>query len=313
MKRIAALLNPAGGKGRARRLWKRLRRDFPGPVGDMTLFASRRPGEMEQLARRAAEEGFERILVIGGDGTLFETVNGLMDHSGHPRQGSLAVSALPAGSSCDFLRSFPMPYQFESVLPALQQSPPCQLDLMQLILDDNPEKGSRICLNAASFGLSGKAACSAGRAFAFLPPAIGYLSGFFVHLPLFQPIHAEVTMNGQAWYQGSLWNLFLCNGRFSGGGMLWAPDADMHDGRADVLLIQPVPWRRVPGYVPKLFDGTLQRVAEARTSRVAEMEIRLDRTVDAELDGEPYRFRSIRMKMLPGVLPWIMPVLPVTS
>ena len=263
---------------------------------------------MEQLARQAAEQGYERILVIGGDGTLFEAVNGLTDSGGHPLQGSIAVTALPAGSACDFLRSFPLPFQFESLLPALQQSPSCRLDLMQLILDGDQQKGRRICLNAASFGLSGKAAYSADKLFSFLPPAIGYLGAFFAHLPLFPPFRAEITVDGRAWYQGNLWNLFLCNGRFSGGGMVWAPEADLQDGQADVLLIQPVPWRRVPGYVPKLFNGTLPEVTEARTCRVGEIEIRLDRMVDAELDGEPYRFRNLRMKMLPGALPWIMPV-----
>jgi len=313
MKRIAVLLNPACGKGKAPLLWRRLLCDFPKSTAEMTLFVSRRAGETETLTRQIVREGFDRILVLGGDGTLFEAVNGCADSSGNLPESVPAIATLPAGSSCDFLRNFPVSYRPDFVLTALQNSSPTYLDLLRLEFHGEAETRHRLCLNAASFGLSGEAAHTAGKRFSRLPPSAGYLSGFFLHLLRFRSMESIITVDGKPWYQGSLWNLFLCNGRFSGGGMLWAPQASLEDGKADLLAICPIRRHRVPGYVPRIFDGTLHRIEEARTVRALKVDVLLDRSVRAELDGELFCFRSLKMKMLPKTLPWILPALPSSS
>ncbi len=307
MKPVAVLLNPAGGKGRARRVWAGLQREFPKLDQEAALFVSRFRGEIELLARRIAEEGYEKVLVLGGDGTLFEAVNGFVYPSGQAVRGSLSIAALPAGSGCDFLRSFPLPKKNHSLWAALQNLPALPLDLLQLDLDGQNGHQRRFCLNTASLGISGEAAHTAGKRFSFLPAAAGYLSAFFAHLLCVQPVQAEVTVDGEPWFRGAIWNLFLCNGRYSGGGMLWAPEARLDDGKADLLLIRPVPRHRVPGYVPRLFRGTLAEVQEARSAVAEQMEIRLERAVQAELDGELFRFHALQLKVLPGILPWILP------
>jgi len=94
---VAAILNPAAGNGAAFKLWNSLR---PDPA--IHVWRTERSGHAAQLARLAAQRGFERIVVAGGDGTLSEVVDGLCRG---PRKSIPSIGVLPLGRGCDFIRN----------------------------------------------------------------------------------------------------------------------------------------------------------------------------------------------------------------
>src|SRR5689334_22737693 len=88
--RVMAIVNPVAGGGRAARVWARL------DLG-VACVATERPGHARELARAAAERGVERVIVVGGDGTVSEAAGGL--------QGTdTALAVVPAGTGNDFGR-----------------------------------------------------------------------------------------------------------------------------------------------------------------------------------------------------------------
>lgn len=89
------IYNPAAGRGRAEKLFKELPPDL---MKDVELRPSQKPGHSIDLARMAAEEGFARIIAAGGDGTVHEVANGLLQSG----RRDVTFSVWPVGSANDY-------------------------------------------------------------------------------------------------------------------------------------------------------------------------------------------------------------------
>ena len=101
--KTVAIVNPTAGYRRARRVWPRLLASLGEPGANVATWWTERPGHAETLAARARREGFDRVVAVGGDGTLLEVVNGLWWEP----QGPLpSVGVVPFGTGCDYVRSF---------------------------------------------------------------------------------------------------------------------------------------------------------------------------------------------------------------
>ncbi len=118
--RIAAIVNPVSGLKTARKNWPALLHSLaPGATGVET-FWSRYPGHAELLAASARRSGYDRVIAVGGDGTLFEILNGLWWEQG----GELpSVGMVPLGTGCDYIRNFEVGRgRFERLRAAVSQS-----------------------------------------------------------------------------------------------------------------------------------------------------------------------------------------------
>lgn len=103
METIAAILNPAAGGGRVARRWSRVERLLRRRDVSVRVFDTREHNHATLLARYAARSGYRTILSVGGDGTLHDVVNGLMEH-GHLRE-DVRIGVIPAGTRMDFQRN----------------------------------------------------------------------------------------------------------------------------------------------------------------------------------------------------------------
>jgi hypothetical protein len=99
--KVAFILNPAAGHGRAARRWARAYRQVSVTCPDHVVWTTAGPGDGTRLARKALEAGYRALVAVGGDGTLGEVVNGYLDAPATLREGD-AVATWPAGSGCDF-------------------------------------------------------------------------------------------------------------------------------------------------------------------------------------------------------------------
>ena len=147
------ILNPASRSGRAARLWPRIASRVRDAIGPAQVEETRAPRDAERLAAEAAAGGVERILVAGGDGTLSEVANGLLQ-AGLADRAHLGL--LPFGTGGDLARGLGVPPRLEAALEVVVRGRVRRIDAGRLEYSDRQgQKDCRYFLNVASFGISG--------------------------------------------------------------------------------------------------------------------------------------------------------------
>ena len=101
--KIAAIANPTSGSGKAGSRWPALLEALGPRKAEIDTLWTEYPGHAEVLAASVRRNGYERVIAVGGDGTLFEVVNGLWGE----KQGEMpSVGMVPFGTGCDYVRNF---------------------------------------------------------------------------------------------------------------------------------------------------------------------------------------------------------------
>lgn len=101
--RIAAVVNPVAGSRKAGHLWPALLQQIGKEAGRVDTFWSKYPGHSESIAASIRRSGYDRVIAVGGDGTLFEVLNGLWwEERGHMP----SLGMIPSGTACDYIRNF---------------------------------------------------------------------------------------------------------------------------------------------------------------------------------------------------------------
>ena len=129
---ITFIVNETSGRGRAAAVWRRLRRSLLAEEVAFRAWSTRQPGEATELARLASQEGcdFQKLVVVGGDGTVNEVVNGISDFE------HIALGVVPIGSGNDFVRGLGLPRLPERALRRILASDGSRrIDLGQVTID----------------------------------------------------------------------------------------------------------------------------------------------------------------------------------
>jgi len=272
--RTVLVANPraAGGRceGRLRALLGRL-----GPGVECAWTDG--PGHATALARRAADDGADRVVAVGGDGTLFEVVNGLFQGERRP-----ALGLLPLGTGNSFARDFGL-HEPEPAIRALQGDRRRPVDVVRVVHRD----GVVHYVNLLSIGFTAAAGALTNRRFKPFG-ATGYVLAVLVSMlrldhPRFPLAVDEEALDGRACTLIS-----FSNTRYTGGTMMMAPSADPADGRVDVVRVGAMGRRRLLGCFPRIFRGTHPELEEVDVGTARSVRFALDGPVDVMIDGEVY-------------------------
>lgn len=248
-----AIVNPVAAGGRAGKLWPPLlpavAERFPGLV----VRATRAPGDGEVIGREWAQiYPSSSVIVVGGDGTLHEAVNGLVLAGW---RGSLGV--IPAGTGNDFARNSGLPLRADQAMAGIGHWVPRPVDLGRIrFTDQSGIARERLFLNAVSLGVSPRANRLAHSIKTILPGRFSYaISGV---LALFLAGRGSYTVrhDGVVVLSGEALNITVANGASFGGGMLISPGSKLDDGVLDQVVIGPVGALRALLALSRLYQGS---------------------------------------------------------
>lgn len=291
------LVNPASANGSTGRRWPELARRLAdaGLVGD-TLF-SEAAGHLSTLAREAALGGAGLLVVVGGDGSVNEAVNGLAGIDTPP-----AVAILARGTGWDFIRTFGIPRDAEQAADVALHGRTVEVDLGRVTFKAwDGSDGVSWFANVASAGMSGAIAQRANTTTKALGGKASYLWATFAVFAGWSPTETRISVDGEI-RGGRMYDVVVANGRFFGGGMKMCPDADPADGLFDVLTIGDVTRRDLVQTMPKIYRGTHLPHPKAELLRGATVTIETDTPVPVELDGEQPGTTPARLELVPGSL-----------
>ncbi len=292
------LVNPASANGSTGRRWPELSRRAAaaGLVGD--TLSSRRPGHLSELAREAVREGATRIVVVGGDGTAHEVVNGLLQAA--PSE-PLDVALLPLGTGRDFARSLRIPSGFDAALEVARDGARRTIDVGRATYAAADGEATAYFANFAGAGISGAIARRANRTTKALGGKLSFLWATVAVFSRWPPAEMTVKIDGDTRHVRLLEALAM-NGDYTAGGMWIAPDAAPDDGCFDVVLIGDFSKREFMTTFPKIYRGT--HVAHAKVEIVRARELRVDAAspLPIVLDGEQPGTTPVRFELVPSAL-----------
>ncbi|MBW3578091.1 MAG: diacylglycerol kinase family lipid kinase [Actinobacteria bacterium] len=294
------IANPVAGRGRDA-VVPRLRQALAERGLDHRVVTTEGPGHAAALARQAVEEdGLRFVVAVGGDGTVHEVVNGLVDPQTGPRAPDVVFGVVPAGSGSDFVRTFGLDRSPERLARHLDGDQVYPIDVGRARLASRQGHERAVCFaNIAEAGYGGVVVDRANR----LPRFLGrgrYLVGIFAAIRRFdlQDIrvvldHTEVT--------GRYSNVVVANCQFFGGNLKVAPRALPDDGRFNVQLFRGTP-RDVFLLTPRIRKGEHlphPQIQEYQSSRV---QVHSATPLLVEADGEVLGTTDAVFDLLPRAL-----------
>lgn len=291
--RVAVVVNPAAGGGRAGQLWKRLE-PLARSVAEVEVYAPRDRGESVAAMRKAVARGVARVVVVGGDGTIHLAVNELM---GAGTGRSQALGIVPAGTGSDLARALKLPRHPEQALRRALLGPVRHLDVGCCETAD----GRYFFANIASAGIGGlvdslvNAIPNRGRA--------AFLKATLTALRTYRPVNLAIEVDSEPWHQGSAFLVAIANGTSFGKGMKVAPDALMDDGLFDIVLVGPVSGLQLLRRLPQVYFGRHLQARPVSVCRGCSVRLTpMGEMPPFDMDGETYAATATTITVVPSAL-----------
>ncbi len=288
-----AVVNPAAGGGRCRKLvGPALDRLRAGGI-DLTVVETGAPGQATALVRDAYAQGHRKFIAVGGDGTSYEVVNGIFPSAGE----TATLAFLPLGTGNSFLRDF-SDRGVEFAIEALLGRRSMTSDVLRL----THQTGVLHYINLLSMGFSADVATLRARRFSGWGE-VGYQSSIFISLARFRRRPFPLRVDGETEIdRRPCLFLTFSNSKFTGGTMMIAPKAEINDGLIEFVRWGPIGRLGLIRNLPTLYDGTHihHPLAERRPARRIDFE--LDAPVDVMVDGEVLTLHCQSLDVLPSAL-----------
>ena len=284
------IINPVAGSGVGHDLFRHAEHDLLDVLGDMDVHFTNARGDAEALTAEALNEGPRDIIVVGGDGTLNEVVNGWFDDAGHQRAPEARLVPLAGGTGSDFVRSLGINSAADTC-HALRTNSSRRIDVGCVVCKsiEGGDDVERRYVNIASFGLSSMANQEVSR-FSAVGGRLAYAAATAMSLigwsnPAIQLTYTTYDGRHLRYESPAVMGAFA-NGRFFGGGMKVAPDAQLDDGLIDVVMVGDLRRRDILRLARHLYDGSHIAHSSVTTMRAKTVEVIGPSSTLIETDGD---------------------------
>ena len=304
--RTVLVVNPAAGAGRAGRVLSRVLEALQ-PLGEFEISVTRAGEERpaERIVREAVASGATRVVVLGGDGTASQALNGLRQLDGSIAPVQLAV--LPAGTGRDFARTIgPTRKPVVAARHVAQAGVARAIDVGEIEFATGER---RLFLNIASFGVTARIA-HALEEYPQLKRHAGALAFGLATVRAglsYAPDQVEARVDAQPPQVGPVAAMAIANGAWFGGGMHVAPTARIDDGRFEVVRFGDIARSDFVVSLPLLYKGTHYAHPKVTVSQGAEVLAAPAggsgaRPIEIEADGEIVGQLPARFSVRPAAL-----------
>jgi len=294
--RTVFLVNPASAGGSTGRRWPEIahRAAALGLAGDALL--SEEPRQLGALAAEAIRGGASLLVVVGGDGSVNEVVNGMAEAEG------VELAVIPRGTGWDFVRTFGIPRDVDAAVEVALSGAVREIDLGLVAYRSWAGAEVRLSFaNVASAGISGAIAQRANQTSKALGGKISYYWATLAVFARWKAGEMRVSVDGEI-RSGKMIDVMIANGRYLGGGMMMCPEAEPDDGLFDVLLIGDVTKRDLLFTLPKSYRGKHLPHPRLEVLRGRIVTVDADEPLPIELDGEQPGTTPARFEIVPRAL-----------
>lgn len=284
------LYNPASGGGRGRLRLRRAEALLAMKGIRTERHATGGPGDAVDLGRAMARDGHAWILVLGGDGTLSEVADGVLQSGRQP-----ALGFLPGGTGNDFLRDFGVT-DLDHAVERIALGTPRPVDAAHASWPG----GDRHFLNLFGSGFVALAADTCNRRLKWMGSR-GYTAAVLWELVRLRNTPTRLELDGRV-VEGRFPLVAVCNSIHTGGAMRIAPHARCDDGVLDVMIVEDIGRVELGRVFPKIFDGSHVGHPKVRFERARTVRIEPESPSPLLVDGEVVGTTPADVQVRPGAL-----------
>jgi YegS/Rv2252/BmrU family lipid kinase len=268
--KTAVIFNPVSGRGRSLDILPKVLAWAAKQKIAFKFYSTTRPGDGVRLAKLCKLEQFDKVVVIGGDGTVNEV--------GSPLIGTdIVMGVIPGGSGNDFYKMLGNDGRLENGLKTAFFGAPHMVDVG--IVNDRP------FFNAVGVGFDADVALRASRSTG-MSGMLVYLAAVFRSWQHLKPVELEIELDKHRFTE-NVTLVCIGNGRSSGGGFYLTPQARFDDGLFDICLIEAIPKGKIFTFLPRTLKGSHVRLPGVKIYRSKMITINSYRKFPVHIDGEP--------------------------
>ena len=284
------IVNPTSGAKSAQRKWPRIKALLEDTGLSFDAELTREPMQATELAEKAVEQGYELVVVAGGDGTVNEVVNGLIGPEGKARAD---LGVIHTGTANDFARNLDLPKDLEQNCRLMVSPRRLEIDMGEVEFIKEGQARRRLFLNVAGSGFDADLMEEARKTILPLGPKGPYVGAFLKMAPRYDPKDFNLDFEGRQETRRA-YTVLVSNGKYAGT-IPFDPEADLSDGRFEVIALD------LPTFLGALADTVFAlpegypKIEYVRTNSVRmDSRQRLSVQADGEVLGElPARFRVL--------------------
>lgn len=304
--RPLVIVNPRSGGGRTGRTFAGVRAVLERRLGTTEVVMTLRPGHAIELARQAAADGRTLVIAVGGDGTLHEVANGVLEAG-----GATSVGYIGQGTGGDFRRSLGIEHRLDAYVEAIAGGRERRLDAGKLSYRaPSGEARERWFVNIVSAGMGGLVDLHVAQTTKALGGKAAYFWASVRALAECKRARLKCTVdwNGERRERRvDTFMIAICNGSYFGGGMHVAPMAIPDDGRLEVVSMDAPGKLAFAAFSRRIYGG--QHLSAPGVQHFACDRIAIDlEDEDArkvfllDVDGEPLGGLPVEVEIAPGAL-----------
>ncbi len=288
---ILFIVNPIAGKGKAKGIVPQIESVCKKYEYSYDLRYTEGPRDAERIAREAEKQGFERIVVVAGDGTLNEVINGIDDMRA-------AVGVIPGGSGNDFVRTINPHTDIEKIIYDNLFGDIIEVDVASC--------NNRKYVNIASVGLDAEIVVGTDSMKKYFSGSKAYLASIIKTLFTYKGQKMHINIDGIEIEKEVLLTA-IANGKYYGGGIMPAPDANIQDKLLDICIVNRFPLIKEFFLLPKYMKGKHKGLKGVSFSRGKRIEITSPRQMTVNFDGELFRDNKVVFELLDQPIRIIVP------
>lgn len=307
--RWLVIVNPNAGRKKGIRDWDEIASLLSHYRMHYLAVFTERPNHAIQLVRTHIEQGFRYIIVIGGDGTMNEVVNGVFRQSAC-KTTDITLGMITVGTGNDWGRMFGIPSSYNEAIRTLLRKNTFIQDAGMVKYLNESSTENRYFVNIAGLGFDAEVVRKSNR---LKERGKGgpllYLVNIFSSLMNYKHVNALISVDGMA-VENQVFSMNVGICKYSGGGMIQVPNAIPDDGLFDMTVINSMRKMKVIRSLRRLYNGTINEHPKVDSYTGKSILIESTDKIHLETDGETLGHTPIEFKIIPKSIKVISGLIP---
>jgi YegS/Rv2252/BmrU family lipid kinase len=293
------IINPHAGGNTDSTVWERILHELRSAEIHFEFEVSAYHRHIISIVQKSIADGYRNFIIIGGDGSLNEMVNGIYNQT-NVNPTEITTAHISLGTGNDWPKTHVLPTDSKRMIEKIRAGNTSLQDVGVALYQDNSETKTNYFVNVAGMGFDAFVVYNlAKKKEKKTRSKFSYLYSLFRSLLGYSCGKAIIKVDGKEVFRNNLFSLSIGIGKYNGGGMMQLPAAIPDDGLLDVTIFRKMPKMKVIANVKKLYDGSFIALKEVSVYRGKEVSIDSEHPIMLECDGELLGHSPATIRIIP--------------